>query len=512
MSRTKSSIKNFIWAIIGQGAGLIISFVARIVFVRTLGNEYLGLSGLFTNILTMLSLAELGIGNAIIYSLYKPLAEKDTKKSNMLMQFYQKVYTIVGIIILIVGTLIIPLLPFFIKEMPNIQNINLIYFLFLLNTSMSYFFSYKRNLIIADQNRYIATIYRYSFYFLLNVAQIIYLLITHNYIGYLILQIISTLLENIFISLKADKMYPYLKSKEKIKLDFETKNEILKNTKALMMHKIGGIIVNSTDNIILSKFVGIIEVGLYSNYYLIINALNTIFGQVFNSLTASVGNLFVDSEKEKQYSVFKNINFLTFWIYSFSSICLLNLFNPFISIWLGKNYLFSIDIVLILVINFYVTGMRKSVLTFKDADGLFYKDRYKPLIESLINLVVSIVLAKKLETLGVFIGTFASTVTTSLWVEPYVLYKYGFNKKLSKYFKDYLKYLGITIILALITYFVCSFINTNVYLAFVLKLLVSFLIPNVVIYLIFRKSDEYKFFDEKIFKKIKNKLKKKSKF
>ena len=507
MSRTKSSLLNLLTAMIGQGLGVIISFIARIFFIKILGSEYLGLNGLFTNILTVLSLAELGVGTAITYSLYKPLADNDIRTCKMLMQLYKKVYTIIGIIILLIGTLITPLLPMLIKDMPNIPNIYLIYILFVINTAISYFFSYKRNLIIADQNRYIATIYRYSFYFILNVAQIIYLILKNDYIGFLVLQIISSFFENIFISKKADKMYPFLKEKEIVPLEEKAKKEIIKNTKAMMMHKIGGTVVSSTDNILLSSFVSIVSVGIYSNYSLIITALNTICSQIYNSLTASIGNLWVKENREKNFEIFKKINFFTFWIYCIICICLICLFNPFIELWVGKEYLFTMDIIIILVINFYLTGMRKSSLVFREATGLFYKDRYKAVLEAIINLVASIILAKHLGVFGVFLGTFISSITTCVWIEPYVLYKYGFEKNICSYFKDYFKKTTLAIILVCFTYYICSFITGSIYLVFIIKLLISLLVPNIVLIIIYRKTDEFKYFYNKLFIKLFNKLK-----
>lgn len=512
MSRTKSSLLNFAYAMIGQILGLIVSFIARIFFIRILGNEYLGLNGLFTNILSVLSLAELGVGSAITYSLYKPLAEKDKQKCKMLMQLYKKIYMVIGTVILILGISLTPFLPIFIKELPNISNIKLIYILFVINTSVSYFFSYKRNLIIADQNRYIATIYRYGFYILLNIIQIIYLIFTKNYIGYLVLQILNTLLENIFVSRKANKMYPYLKEKDNIPIDKETKQEIIKNTKAMMMHKVGGVVVNSTDNIILSKFIGLISVGIYSNYALIITALNTIIGQIYNSIIASVGNLVASTDKNKQYEMYKNINFLTFWVFCFSSISLLVLFNPFIEIWLGKDQLFTMDITLILVINFYINGMRRSNLTFREASGLFEKDKYKALLEALINIVISIILAIYLGTFGVFLGTFISAITTSVWVEPYILYKYEFNQKFLNYIKQYIKQLIIVISLSTITYFICNQINLNIYLTFIIKCFICFIFPNIVLYIIYKNSKEFKYFYNKIFIKLINMIKRRLKY
>lgn len=510
MSRTKSSIINFTTAVVGQVIGLFASFISRIFFIKILGSQYLGLNGLFTNILTVLSLAELGVGSAITYSLYKPLAENDIKKCKMLMQLYKKIYIVIGVFIVFTGIVITPFLSIFINDVPQIEHINLIFMLFVINTSVSYFFSYKRNLIIADQNRYIATIYRYGFYVLLNIIQVIYLMLFKDYIGFLILQIIATLLENITISIKANKMYPYLKDKDKVKLDKKIKSEIISNTKAMMMHKIGGTIVSSTDNIILAKFVSLSAVGLYSNYYMVIYALNLFFIQLYNSIIPSIGNLWVTSNEEKRYSTFKKIDLLTFWIISFSTICLLCLYNQFIEIWVGKEYLFTFDIVIVLVINYYITGMRRSVLAFRDATGLFYKDRWKSIIEAIINLIVSIILALKYGVVGVFIGTFISSITICFWIEPYILFKYGFHKKPEKYFINYAKKTILTICVALITYLLCSFAKGNIYFSFCIKLLICFLVPNIIYIIIYRNTDEFNYFYEKIHIKVSEILNKKN--
>lgn len=508
--RIISSIKNLIFAFGGQFLGIIISFIARIVFLKILTTEYLGLNGLFTNILTILSLAELGIGLAMNFSLYKPLAEQNKEKIKSLMYLYKKAYMIIGFVILILGVAISPLLPFFIKEMPNIpENIYLIYILFVVNTGISYFFSYKRALIISDQKRYISTIYRYGFYFVLNVAQIIALILTKNYILFLVLQAIFTLVENICISIKADKMYPYLKEKNIEKLAIEEKREIKKNVFAMVFHKVGAILVNATDNIIISKFLGLVWTGLYANYYFIINALNTVIGQIFSSVIASVGNLGATEDKEKLYDVFKKTFFINFWIFGFCSICLYILFNHFITLWIGEQYLISIGIVLILVIMFYMSGMRTSVVTFKEALGLFWYDRYKPIFEVVINLSVSIILVQKIGLAGVFIGTIVSTLTTVFWIEPLVLYKYGFKGNLLEYFKLYFKYTIITIIVGAITILIINtlFTSTTI-ISFIGKLLLSIGIPNLCFVLLFRKTEEFRYFENLanvLIEKIRNK-------
>lgn len=510
MSRTRNSVKNLSYALVGQGLGFVISFVARIFFIRTLGREYLGLNGLFTNVLTILSLAELGVGEAITFSLYKPLAQNDTKKCCMLMQLYKKVYTVIGCAILVIGLALTPFLPLIIKNMPDIPYINLIYALFVVNTAVSYFFSYKRNLIIADQKRYIATFYRYLAHAVFTFLEIVYLILFKNYIGYLLIMIAATLADNIMVSRKADKMYKFLKNKEDIPLDKESKKSIIKNTKAMMMHKVGNVVVNSTDNILLSMFVSLDSVGLYSNYFFITNALNSVTTHVFNSLTASVGNLFATSDNKNAYRVFREVYFLDYFMYSFIAVSLLCLFNPFIELWVGKDYLFGFDVVCIIVINFYITGMRKAVLTFREASGLFYKDRWKAVFEAIINLVASIILAIHFGTFGVFLGTFISSVTVCVWVEPLVLYKYGFKVKLIEYFKLYFMYAIITVFCCSLTYYLCSFITFGRWASLALKALLCLIIPNAVNVILFRNTMPYIYF-KNLIKRIFSKLKRKKK-
>lgn len=506
MSRTINSIKNMKIGFITQVLILLINFISRKVFILTLSTEYLGLSGVFSNVLSMLSLAELGIGTAITFSLYKPLSIRDYNQVNALMQLYKKTYTLIGIVVASLGSMLLPLLPYIIKDIPDIPYINFIYIMYVFNASISYFFSYKSSLIIADQKRYIYTKNHFIINLLFNIIQMILLIMTHNYIIYMIVMILKTLVENITISIKADNIYPFLKQKNEISVQKETKSEILKNIRAMVFHKIGGIVVMSTDNLLISTFIGVIDVAIYSNYLLIINALNMIFNTVVQSITASIGNLGAVESNKKNIKIFERINFLFSWICGFSSISLLILFNPFIKIWLGDEYLFSNSIVFLIVLNFYITSMRRSVLVFRDALGLYWYDRYKPLVESLINLIVSIILIYYMGIKGIFIGTLISTLTTSFWVEPYILYKYGFDRRVSVYIRNYFKYFLSTILVGILTVFSCSFISGESLPAFILKCIVCLTIPNISYGVIFYTNDEFKYYI-KLFSSVLNSLK-----
>ena len=283
----------------GQVFGLLASFILRIVFVHTLSKDYLGVDSLFTSIVSALSLTELGIGSAINYSLYKPLAENDVEQIKALMKLYKRAYISIGIVVFAVGVLLVPTLPFFVHR-GNIHHLDLIFILFIINSSISYFYSYKKSLIVADQYRHITVVYTYASFVIMSIIQGILLVVTRNYVVYLLVMIFFTFVQNFLISKKADKMYPYLLEKDTKKLDSKTLKLIAKNTYAMSLHKIGGTVVTSTDNIVISRFSGIVEVGKYSNYQMVTNALNIVFGQIFNSVIASVGNLGGDDRKTKR--------------------------------------------------------------------------------------------------------------------------------------------------------------------------------------------------------------------
>jgi len=492
--RTKNSIKNIIITFVGQMLNVLVVFISRKIFIHFLGADYLGINGLFTNVLSVLSLAELGIGSAIIYSLYKPIAEHDNNKISALMYFYKKAYRIIGIIVLFLGIAVFPFLDFIIKDKPNIQHVNFYFFLFLADTVISYFFAYRRSLIIANQKQYIVTSCHYAQMILLNIIQSLILIITRNFLIFLVVKIVCTFLENIIVSKIANKMYPEIEYSNKHKIDSTTKNELSKNIKAIVIHKSGDVVVNSADNILISSLIGIYYVGMYSNYYLIIFAITGIIWQIFNSITASVGNLNALESKEKTHKMYRNILFLNFWIIVFCSISFFVLANNFIQLWLGKEFLLATVTVLILAINFYFTAIRRTTITFRDSLGIFYKDRYKTCVEAIIKITISIILAKACGILGIFIGTLISTILVPFWVEPYVLYKYGFEEKAKEYFILFAKYTIIAILSGIITWLACGAFVSVSWVTLFVKAGICVIIPNIIFLLVFYKTDEFKYF------------------
>lgn len=498
--RAEQSIKNSIVSLIIQVGTLLLSFVSRTVLIKTLGEEYLGINGLFSNILSMLSLAELGVGSALIYLMYKPMAENDEHKLSILMSVYAKVYNIIGLIILVVGLALVPFLDFFMKETPDIEHITLIYILYVINMSVSYFFVYKNSIINVAQKNYIVNMIKFICTVIQNIFQIIILLLFKNYIIYYSCTIVFTLIGNVWVSNKADRMFPFIKVRSKERLLPQEKKSIIKNISAMFLHKIGYFMVFCTDNLIISKFVGVVQVGLYSNYTMITSAVNTFISLIYSSITASVGNLVSSESKSKSYSVFKDIYFASSWLNGFCAICLYVLLNPFITIWIGEKYTFSNSIVLFIVINFYLTNMRRTANIFKETAGLFWNDRYKPIIESIVNLVFSLILVYKIGILGVFIGTTISTVTVCLWVEPYVLFKHLYGKSVLEYFKLFFKYFFITIASLGIILLITSTFNEVTLLNFIFRIFLCIIIPNAIFLILFHKNEEFVYFKNIILK------------
>lgn len=503
-SRTENSIINSAMSIVTQVLTVVLNFAVKTVFIKMLNDEYLGVNGLFTNIITMLSLADLGIGIAIPYSLYKPLAKKDEHKINVLMNFYKKVYTIIGIAVLLIGLSLTPFLGLIIKDIPkNVPHLSLIYILFVIHSASSYFFVYKKFLIDSDQKGYITSRIIFTFSTLLSIIQIILLVTTKNYILFLLSSIILVIIQNIYISSKANKLYPFIKNKTDEKLEKEDMEGIKKNVSSLFIYKVGTVIMNGTDNIIISKFIGLIIVGFYSNYVLIINSITTVLNQIFNAITSSIGNLVVTTNKKRSKEVYDNLNFANFWLYALFGVCIIVLINPFINIWIGKKYVMGFSIVFLLVLNFYVLGMQSVTNSFRNAYGLFWIAKYRPIIMVIINIVISVVLVQLIGIEGVLIGTLISRLVTTAWLDPYIVHKYGFEISPKSYYIDYLKYLVIFIAISIIlNYFVSMIAINNIFILILIAILVVISV-NVILVLLFFKTSEFNYFYDKI-KKIRH--------
>lgn len=491
--RVNNSLNNIIFGLSGQIISSVMGFTVRTIFIKTLGIEYLGVDGLFTNILTILSLANLGFDTAIIYSLYKPLSQNDTDQIAGLMNLYAKAYRIIGLVVLLTGLALMPFLTFLTNGKTNISNLNYIYLLFLLNSVLSYFFVYKQSIIIADQRNHIISKINSIGTIISNLTQIVFLLITRNYIIVLSTQILFRVLQNLYISNKADKLYPFMKGKKNLKLSEADKKGFFIVLYSLLLYRVSGVVINGTDNIIISKFVGLIAVGIYSNYLLILATLNTLLSHIFYSITASVGNLNVTESSDKKYFIFRTINFANFWVYGFFSVVLWNLINPFITLWLGQQYVLNKFVVFAILLNFYTAGMQNAATTFRETCGLFIKGKYVPIAAAIINIAVSIALVQKIGIAGVLLGTVVSRLCTYFWYDPYVSFKNVFNKPVFSYFIKYVWFAIVVLISSLAADVFAGILQNNTFLNIALRAVICIVTPNVVFFVLFRKSVEFEY-------------------
>jgi O-antigen/teichoic acid export membrane protein len=496
-SRTEYSARNTMVAAISKLLAILMGYFTRVVFTHTLSESYVGVNGLFSDILSILSLTELGIGTAITYALYHPIASGDQEKQKSLMRLYGRFYRLTAGLITVLGLAVIPFLGVIMKHPPQVGHLTLIYLMYLSNTVLSYLFVYKRSLMDAHQLTYIGTIYQTAFILFQDVIQIIILLTTGNFYLFLLISVACTVGSNFSLSKKAERMYPYLKEKQVNPLKPQDKQEIKRNIKAMLMHRLGDVAVNNTDNIILSSFVGIVSVGLYSNYFLLIASVGQVLDQMFQGITASVGNLGVLAKKSSVKHIFEATFFIDQWMYGVGAICLYACLNPFVTISFGEQYVFPKSIVFILCLNFFITGLRRATLVFRDSLGLFWFDRYKSIAAALLNVAASICLVIPYGTLGVFLGTLISTVLTSAWVEPYVLYKHSLECSVLPYFLHYFLYCIVMGGAWYLTELLCGLIVGGVWSVLIGSALISLLVPNLLLLLVYHRKKEFRFLLQK---------------
>lgn len=498
--RTKNAFMNMISSLISHFVSMFIGFFVQAIFVKNLGTEYLGINGLFSNIFSMLGVVELGIGSSIIYNLYKPIAQNNKEKIKSLMNFYKKCYRIIALIIFIFSLIIFPFLSFIVGDTTiNLLTIRIIFLLFMLDIICSYLLTYKRSILYASQKNYIIDFIHIGYLLILNTVHVIILLFTKNYILYLLFKIFMRLLENIVITIYVNKKYKFLKEKSE-KLDVNTIADIKQKVKGLLFHKVGVFFVSGTDNIIISSFLGISVVGMYSNYNMIISALNTVINQIFSSFKSSIGNLLVTNDNDKIYLVYKRMQFLNFWFAMMASVGLLIVMDSFITIWLGSEFILPKSVLIVLTIYDYVYISKLCISSFKEAAGIFYEDRFIPLLESVVNIVVSIILVKLIGLPGVFIGTICCQLITHLYTYPKIVYKKLYNKEAKQYFVDNIKYLIITLLVAGILSIISTFLifNNNL-ITLISNVLLVLIIPNIIIILLFHKTEEFQYYKNLIF-------------
>ncbi|EHA0993352.1 oligosaccharide flippase family protein [Clostridium perfringens] len=491
--RTNKSLKNIFTGLIYKFIGIFCPFIIRTIMIKELGADYIGLNQLFTSILQVLSLTELGIGNAMVYSMYKPMAEGDTDKICALLSLCKKLYRIIGIIVLVIGIVILPFLGKLIKGgYPSDINIYILYLIYLFNTVISYFlFAYKKSILDAKQEvsieNTIYTVISLGMY----LCQVFALLYTKNYYIYLIFLPISTMLLNLIRNYIINRKYPVYACRGNI--DNESLKEFYEKIKALIGDKIGGIVLWFADSIVISAFLGLQTLAIYSNYYYIMNAIVGIMAIIYNSVLASVGNSLVTETKEKNHIDFMVLNFMNLWIVSWCAICLLCLYQPFMQVWMGAKLMLPFSSVILFCLYFYGWLFNKIGNTYINAAGLWNKEFWRPYVSSGINLIFNIFLVKRIGLPGVLLSTIISSVIIDTTWETYVLYKYLFRISCRKYIIKLIYHAIITILCAIVTYYICNIIaiNNNISIIFY-RLAICIVVPNFLLWIIYKNNIEYK--------------------
>lgn len=495
--RLINSVKNMTSAFFQMMISTLLGFCVRSVFIATLGLEYQGLNGLFSSILFMLSIAELGIGTAIIFNLYPLISQQETEKIKTLMHFYKICYRIVASVVSFIGLALLPFLKIMINFHGISENINLLYLLYLSSTVATYLLSYKRSMLYADQKNYVLNITDTMTSILMNIIFLFVLIKFRSYVVYLVVTLVFTILENLFISVYVDNKYPYLKEKKIEKLEAKVFSNFKLQIYGMFFHNVGNFAVFGTDNLIISKFLGLKVMGLYSNYLLVITSISTLLTAIITSLTASVGNLLTEKKTAKSFEIYQNISFINFWIYSFASISIFLLMQPFVILWLGKNELLSESILLVITINFYVQGQRKPIQLFQNASGIFYENRHIPVFESVINLISSILLVNYLGLSGVLLGTLLSTMVLYSYSFPKYIYQPVFHQKIKAYLIEQAGYLMLFLITLAMSWIVSACITrfNNTWIIFILNAILALFLPNLFFLFVFRKRSEFKYFE-----------------
>ena len=502
--RTTNSIRNLSFTIGAYGFNFLLQLMNRVLFVRFLSQEYLGLCGLFSNIMLMLAIVDLGLGEAMVYKLYKPIAEKDEKRIIALMQLSTKLFRFIGGAVFLVAVSLTPFLQNIIKDMPDIPWVRAYYLLFVIETVIPYFFCTKRFLIYCDQKVFITMVSNMAKKILTAILQILVLYFTRNFFLFLVIQVVFTVAENFTINRIADRIFPFIRHAAKEPLPQEEILEIKKTVYAATFHKVGNTVLNSSDNIIISSLLGLNAVGIIFNYQLVVTTIQTFIVNIFTSISASVGNLTaLKDEGIDQEFVFNRILLANYFLSMVLTSILFIVLNPFISLMYGEQYLLSTFALATLLGSFYLLLVRKTVMTFRDVTGLFWNDRYKSVIECVLNIAISIPLTLKFGIAGTFLGTIISILCVSFWVEPFIFFKHFFRKSMKKYILKQIFQIFLTIGNIMICVAACSFITSNSILHILGKASISGLISIVIFSIVSGRSREFAYFYEKILASVK---------
>lgn len=498
-SRTQKSELNIVVGVATKMVTLLLTFVGRKIFINNIGIEYLGINGLFSNVLSLLSMADLGFGTAISYSFYEPLAKKDEKRIAALMNFYSKIYNLIAAAVAVVGIAIVPFLKYIVNMEQGIQHLYFYYLLFLSNTVVSYLFIYKSTLINADQKGYVVNGITAICNIIKTVLQIISVYFLKSYTIYLLVMIVSTFINNLIISNYVDRNYSVLKTT--VNLEKEDTKEIFGNIKSMFIYKVSSTLISSVDSILISVILGTVIVGYYSNYQTIIVNITAFVTILFSSVTASIGNLVVTGNKKSRYKVFRTMQMVSFWISGTISVCIYILANDFVALWLGKEYILPSATVFAMALSFFFSCSMQPLWSFREATGLYRKTKYIMLLAAIENLILSWILGEIYGLSGIILATVIARVTTYFWYEPYLLFRECFGISEKRYFFDYMINVIIMVITMIVVKKISSYIACEGWIYWLIKAGSVVIIISCIYAIKYVPSSEFKYLTNKILRK-----------
>lgn len=492
IERSKNASRNVFFGIIQTAYNQLMPFILRTIMIHVMGVEYLGLNSLFTSILSVLNLAELGVGSAMVFSMYKPIVEDDTKTICALMKLYKTYYRIIGSAICVVGLIITPFIPKLIKgDVPSGLNIYILYLMNLGATVLTYWlFAYKNCLLTAHQRNDVTSKIGLAVSTVTYTLQILSLVITHNYYLYLIVALLMNAINNVVTALIVDKMFPEYHAIGK--LPKERISSINKKVKDLFTAKLGTIIINSVDTIVISAFLGLRDLAIYQNYYYILNAVFGFVTIIFNACTAGIGNSLIVESEDKNLKDLNKFTLLTNWISCFCCCCFMCLYQPFIELWVGKDNMLTVSYVPLFVLYFYLKLNNQLLCTYKDAGGIWHEDRFRPIASALTDLTLNLILVNFIGLYGIIL----STIIALLFVATPWLYKNVFTVLFKKGFNQYVKKELSQVLLIVFSvgscYLVSSVIKVNsLIITIIVRLFICVIVPNLIFFIVFRKKSEF---------------------
>lgn len=506
MSRTGNTIKNTASGFLIKILTLVLHFASRTIFVIYLGNEFLSINGLLSSVFSFLNITELGIGAALVFAMYDPIAKDDKEKVKQYIAYYKKIYSYLGLAVIGIGLVLLPFINWLVPTDSTTVNVYLAYVLFVANSACSYFFYVARGgFLSAMQQEYRLTLSNCIAQVSTVLLQIAVLVLWENFYLFLAVPIVVLIAQRTVNGIMIGKWHPYVKEKTLGVLSKEEIKPIFKNTYGLAIAKISAIMNNAVDNIVITAVIGLSTVGPYSNYILIMNMISGFASIGFMAVRPSVGNLHASSTVEHKLEIFHDLRLLSFWVYGICGVCYVCLVQQFIPIWIGGGYLMPLSLAIMVALNFVVIGLNSAVSIFREGCGLYYHGRYRPIFTALLNIVLSILFGKLWGSTGIIAATTLSILLTTIWYDAYIVYKYVFHARPMRYLFKYSFDIVLIVTIGLISYLLCGMIYDDSIIGLILRALICLLTFNILFWLTFNKNASYKKLSHLIFSLINRK-------